>query len=357
MEIMLENDIAHRIEQNPLLKPADFSPLMENSIIECLLNPGVFEYEGRVGLLLRVAERPVQKEGFVSFPVMDENNTIHILEFEESHPDLDLSDARVISYKGKNYLTTLSYLKPVFSDDGINFYEDPNHPPLLPEGKDEAYGIEDCRVVKIDDKFHLTYTKVSSTGVGVGYISTSDWKNYERHGMIFPAHNKDCAIFEEKCGETYYALHRPSSPELGGNYIWIAESKDLLHWGNHKCIAATRQGKWDCARVGAGAAPIKTEKGWLEIYHGANYDHKYCLGALLLDLEDPSIVLARSEEPIMVPQAEYELTGFFGNVVFTNGHIVKGDQIQVYYGASDEVVCRTDFSIDEILNTLLSDDK
>ena len=77
------------------------------------------------------------------------------------------------------------------------------------------------------------------------------------------------AIFEEKIGGRFYALHRPSSKDIGGNYIWLAESSDGLHWGNHKCLVKTRSGMWDSARVGAGAAPIKTEQGWLEIYYGA----------------------------------------------------------------------------------------
>ena len=182
--------------------------------------------------------------------------------------------------------------------------------------------------------------------------NTRDWKTFERRGMIFPAHNKDCAIFEEKINGKYFALHRPSSPELGGNYIWIAESPDLLHWGNHKFIVLTREGSWDSARVGAGAAPIKTDKGWLEIYHGATHDNRYCLGALLLDLNDPSIVIARSTEPIMEPIADYERTGFFGNVIFTNGHLAQQDRLKIYYGAGDEVICMAEFSIDQILNTL-----
>jgi predicted GH43/DUF377 family glycosyl hydrolase len=73
---------------------------------------------------------------------------------------------------------------------------------------------------------------------------------------------------------------------------------------------------------------------------------------LLLDLDDPSIILARSEEPIVEPVAEYEKTGFFGNVVFTNGHLVRGDEITIYYGASDEVICAAKLSISEILSTL-----
>src|SRR4030042_1392363 len=156
--------------------------------------------------------------------------------------------------------------------------------------------------------------------------------------MILPPHNKDCAIFNEKLNGKYFALHRPSSPELGGNYIWLAQSPDLLYWGNHKCIAMSRPGMWDSVRVGAGAAPIRTGSGWLEIYHGANKDNRHCLGAILLDLNDPSRVIARSNEPIMEPIASYEQTGFLGNVIFANGHIVEDDQIKMYYGASDEVI-------------------
>jgi predicted GH43/DUF377 family glycosyl hydrolase len=98
---------------------------------------------------------------------------------------------------------------------------------------------------------------------------------------------------------------------------------------------------------------IKTAKGWLEIYHGANEKHQYCLGAILLDLENPSIVIARSHDPIMKPEMPYELSGFFGNVVFTNGHYVEGDTIYMYYGSSDEVICGAKLSIDQILSTIL----
>ena len=149
-------------------------------------------------------------------------------------------------------------------------------------------------------------------------------------------------------------LHRPSSVDIGGNFIWLAESTDGLHWGNHKCLVKTREGSWDSARVGTGAAPIKTNQGWLEIYHGANAEHQYCLGAFLMDINDPSKVIARTEDPIMIPAEEYELTGFFGNVVFTNGHILEpdGDTLTIYYGASDEVVCAARFSIRDILARL-----
>ncbi|NQU34529.1 MAG: glycosidase, partial [Bacteroidetes bacterium] len=299
-----------------------------------------------------VAERTIQKENIVSVPIYNNQGKVEILDFNLNDPKLDSSDARVINYDGIDYLTTISHLRLLFSDDGIMFSESKEYPSIFGEGKYESYGIEDCRVSKIDDTYHLTYTMVSDNGVGVGLRTTKDWKSFEKKGMIFSPHNKDCAIFEEKINGKYYALHRPSSPELGGNYIWLAESPDAIHWGNHKCIAKTRKGKFDSKRLGAGAAPIKTEQGWLEIYHGATSENRYCLGAILLDLNDPSKVIARSEDPIMEPIAAYEQTGFFGNVVFTNGHRVDGDIIQMYYGASDEYVCQANFSIKEILTQL-----
>jgi len=347
------SDLARRFPENPILRPADICPSIPGMKIECLLNPGVFRFEGKIWLLLRVAERPEQKPGKTTFPVLDREGKLKILEFDNSDPQLDLSDPRVISYAGQDYLTTMSHLRLVASKEGIHFHEPLLNRPLLGQGDLESYGIEDCRVVQIGDTYYLTFTQVSQHGVGVGLRSTTDWREIRAQGMIFPPHNKDCAIFGEKIGDKFYALHRPSSPVLGGNYIWIAESPDLVHWGNHRCIVHNRKGMWDSARVGAGAAPIRTEKGWLEIYHGATVNpNRYCLGALLLDLHEPWKVLARSHDPIMEPLAEYEQVGFFGNVVFTNGHLVDGDEVTIYYGASDSVICGARFSIREILRTL-----
>lgn len=344
-------DIAQRFRQNPILSPNDLLPSREGLAIVCLLNPGVFTFDGKIWLLIRVAERPKQKGGIISFPVLNQNG-MEIITIEENDPGLKASDPRVINYKGADYLTTLSHLRLVCSYDGVHFYQAEGYPLLQGEGEDETFGIEDCRVSSIDDIYYLTYTAVSEHGVGVGMRSTTNWKNFESYGMIIPPHNKDCAIFEERINDKFYALHRPSSVALGGNYIWLAESPDGIHWGKHKCIIKTRSDLWDSARVGAGAAPIKTAEGWLEIYHGANEKHQYCLGAFLMAIDDPSKVLARTEEPIMIPKEDYELQGFFGEVVFTNGHIVKGDELTIYYGAADEFICGAKFSIKEILSAL-----
>lgn len=344
----------NRFLSNPIITKEDLKPSYPDWVIECVLNPGAFKFKGKTWLLLRIAERPKQQKGKVSFPIFTQEGDIEVIEFKESDPDLDLSDPRVIKHKNKTFLSTISHLRLVCSDDGIHFKEPTDLPTSINGfGDFETYGIEDCRVAEINGTYHLTYTQVSEKGVGVGLMLTRDWKNYDRIGMILPPHNKDCALFEEKIDDQYFCFHRPSGIGLGGNFIWLASSPDLVHWGKHKCLIQSRPGMWDSQRVGAGAAPIKTPEGWLTIYHGANEHHRYCLGALLLDLKDPSKVLARSIEPIMEPLEEYEKKGFFGNVIFTNGHIVDNDKITMYYGASDEVICGAVFSIQSILATLL----
>lgn len=343
-------DIARRFKENPLLKPQDLAPSEANLQVICLLNPGVFYWKGKICLLVRVAENVAPQEGKIFVPMRSTSDLLEILELKLDDPDLIADDPRVINYKGLDYLTTISYLRLFSSTDGVNFK--PERLQLHGKGYAERFGIEDCRVSLVDNNYYLAYTAVSDNGVAVGLRTTTDWDSFENRGLILPPHNKDVAIFEEKINGKFYALHRPSSKNIGGNFIWLAESHDGLHWGNHQCIVKTRAGYWDGARVGAGAAPIKTEQGWLEIYHGANHEHRYCLGAVLLDLENPAKVIARTEDPIMEPTESYELKGFFGSVVFTNGHIVNGDELTIYYGAADEFICGAKFSIKEVLEQL-----
>jgi predicted GH43/DUF377 family glycosyl hydrolase len=343
-------DIAQRFKENPLLTPQDLPASAANLQVICLLNPGVFYWKGKVHLLVRVAENAAPQEDKLFIPIRMANGLLQMMELKLDDPDLIHTDSRIVNYKGLAYLTTISYLRLFSSDDGIHFKAEPLE--IHGSGNFERYGIEDCRVSKIEETYYLTYTAVSDNGVAVGLKTTKDWKIFENHGLIFPPHNKDVALFEEKINGKFYALHRPSSKEIGGNYIWIAESPDGIHWGNHQCIIKSRAGYWDSARVGAGAAPIKTEQGWLAIYHGANEQHRYCLGAVLLAIENPAKVLARSHEPMMEPTETYELSGFFGSVVFTNGHIVNGDELTIYYGAADEFICGAKFSIEKILSQL-----
>jgi predicted GH43/DUF377 family glycosyl hydrolase len=346
------SQIFQRFSINPLLVPHDFRPSHEGLVVQCVFNPGAFRFDDKTWLLLRVAERPVQEPDMVSIPVIS-HGKINILKFSKKDPDVDSSDPRIVICKGRTFLTTLSHFRLACSEDGLSFQVSP-HPPIRGDGPLETFGVEDCRVVLMDGIYYLTYSAVSDNGYGVGLMSTSDWRTIHRHGMILSGPNKDCAIFPGKIAGEYWCLHRPCGQGLGGNFIWTARSKDLLYWGNHQCLAWTREGMWDSGRIGAGASPIKTPEGWLVLYHGADLRNRYCLGAMLLDLKDPSRVLVRTRDPIMEPAAEYETKGFFGNVVFNNGHIVEGDRIYLYYGASDETVCGAQASIVRILDVLNS---
>ena len=135
--------------------------------------------------------------------------------------------------------------------------------------------------------------------------------------------------------------------------MWIAESPDLLYWGNHRYLMSTRKDYWDEMKIGAGAVPFKVDEGWLEIYHGADRNNRYCLGAALLDSRKPYKVLGRSKEPILVPEADYECKGFFGNVVFSCGLLQDGDKLRIYYGASDSSVCYAELSLKEVIDSLI----
>ncbi|MFG0249134.1 MAG: glycoside hydrolase family 130 protein [Phycisphaeraceae bacterium JB051] len=353
IESLIMADLAKRFTHNPIIKPADVKPSQDGLIVECVLNPGAFVFNGKTGLLLRIAENAPATASTINVPLLDESEPtgMKILELDRNDPDLQADDPRVITYKGDDLLTTVSHLRLAWSTDGEHFIVD-DKPFMMGQGKYEAYGIEDCRTSQIGETYHLTYTAVSGNGVAVGHATTKDWQTVNRKGLILPPHNKDVAIFEEKINGQYYALHRPSSKELGGNYIWLASSPDATHWGNHQCLAHSRAGKWDSQRVGGGCAPIRTDKGWLEIYHGADENGRYCLGAILLDLNEPWKVLARSDEPIMEPTSPEEKDGFYSQCIFTNGHTVDGDTVTVYYGAADTVVCGARLSIRDILSTL-----
>ena len=218
-------DLAQRSDQNPILRPEDVPASRTGLKVECLLNPGVFEFQNKIWLLQRVAERPEQSEDKLSFPVM-KGGVMQILQFDRDDSDLDMSDPREIKYQGRGYLSTMSHLRLASSSGGVNF-EVHNDRCLMGQGPNESFGIEDCRVVPIDDTYYLTYTAVSDHGYGVGMMSTRDWRKFARHGMIICGPNKDCAIFEERIGDYYYCLHRPSMVIVGGNYIWLARSKDL----------------------------------------------------------------------------------------------------------------------------------
>jgi predicted GH43/DUF377 family glycosyl hydrolase/glycosyltransferase involved in cell wall biosynthesis len=388
--------IAHRLEQNPLITPADLAPSQPGFEVVSTINAGTATLDGEVILLVRVAERPrhdalppedammvdltgpeprlvplpseLSAERLIGMAFFDptQHPARVVLGFvPRDLPGLDLSDPRTIRYRSAvggfapgneeftEYLTHISHLRVARSPDGVAFHIDES-PTIVPASPLEEYGIEDPRVTKIDDLFHITYVSVSRLGISTSRLTTKDFRTFERHGVMMHPDQKDVVLFPERVSERYLALTRPMPGSFGRILgIWIAESDDLVHWGHHRPVALPRAGAWDEMRIGASCVPIRVPDGWLELYHGADRMNRYGMGGLLLDPDDPSRVLARTKRPLLVPETPYEHDGFLHDVVFPSGHVPLDDgRIRVYYGAADSYVAAADFSLDEILANL-----
>lgn len=344
-----------RSEHNPIVRTTDVKPSRPDFKVLGAFNAGVAAYGDETILLLRVAEAPVSScEGEVLIPKLnDATGEITVERLSLNDERYNFSDTRFVVEKGQMVmLTSMSHLRVARSKDGIHFTVE-DQPAIFPQTALEAWGVEDPRITQIGDKYYITYSAASSRGVGVGLAETNDFVTYKRHGIILAPENKDVMLFPEKISGKYYALTRPVPHSFGAPEMWIAESPDLLYWGNHRFLMGLRKGSWDGGRMGGGAVPLRTERGWLTLYHGADTKHRYCMGAVLLDLEDPGKVLARSTRPFMEPEADYEVNGFFGGVVFSCGALLIGDTVRMYYGAADEVMAVADIQLNDIFDTLL----
>ena len=345
----------NRLLENPLLAPSDVEPTRDDLHVLCTLNPGTARYENETILLVRVGERVTQQAGYVSYIYFDEDSQdLKVGHYSRKDPKLSCPDGRLYHYDGKMVLTSMSHLRVARSSDGINFKFD-DQPAIYPANAYEAYGCEDPRITKLGDTFYITYTAVSGRGVTVALVSTKDFITFRRHGIIFPPYQKDVVIFPEKIQGKFVCRHRPYKSEFNQACIWTAYSPDLFSWGFHDLTLSPRADTWDSERVGCGGVPIKTEQGWLEIYHASDNSGKYHLGAMLSDLEEPHKVIARGDTPVFEPQAEYELDGIYGNCVFTNGLIAEPDgELKIYYGAADRICACALTTIDEMIAAALN---
>ncbi|PIP17441.1 glycosidase [Candidatus Kuenenbacteria bacterium CG08_land_8_20_14_0_20_37_23] len=292
------------------------------------------------------------------------------------------------------------------SKDGIHFHRVSNKPVLKPEKKYEQGGTEDPRIIKIGSKFYITYVALTNPfGKSPRFartflFSTSNFRTFKRIGLITSKRidNKDVVLFPEKINGAYVMLHRPRGwtrknvfkkngklyfkgergleewsekqipkyfPEKPG--IWIAYGKDFKNFAGHKLIMEQIQ-EWENDKIGTGPPPIKTKYGWLLIYHGVEevgVNPKYIswakkpntkiyrAGAALLDLYNPSKIIARLPYPILEPEKDYEIYGDTCNVVFPEGALIKDGQLFVYYGAADKVIGLAIIKLEKLLSAFL----
>lgn len=329
---------------NPLVTPEMVKPSLEGFRVVCTFNAGVAQHAGEVLLLLRVAEKPPEAPaGFVNVPVLTEQDgawkvEVHTLSLDD--PRYDFSDPRkILDREAGNYvyLTSISHLRLARSRDGVHFTVD-EAPFIRPDCELEGFGCEDARITQIGQTYYINYTAVSINGITTALATTKDFVQVEKHGVIFVTENRDVCIFPERIGGKYWALVRPVPRQIGQAKMWMSASEDLLHWGEFTPLAIPRF-RWDAARNGGGAVPLRTEKGWLVLYHGADREsNRYSMGAALLSLDDPRKVLAVSREPVLYAQEPYETAGFYPNVVFSCGAFLVDDVVHMYYGAADRVM-------------------
>ena len=346
---------------NPLIVAADVPPSDPAYRVRGAFNPGACTFGGETLLLLRVSEDVPAGPGRVAVPMVrfeDGRGVADVLDVGVDDPGVELKDTRAVLLDGREYTSTLSHLRLARSADGVNFAVDPE-PFLFPATEGERFGVEDARVTRIGDTYWINFTVVSGDGFCTALASTTDWETVARHGVIFPPANKDVSLFPAKCGGDYFALHRPDNESFGQSSVWTARSPDLLHWGDHRCILRPRAGvRHEGEKIGGGPPSFLTPAGWLQVYHGRSTDGVYALFAALLDRDDPTRVLARGTRPVLEPEADYELEGFYPGIVFANGltHDHPPDEplpddaaVRIYYGACDGAACLAETTAGELV--------
>ncbi len=224
----------------------------------------------------------------------------------------------------------------------------------------EEFGVEDPRITFIDGEYLITYSAYSRHGVRIGLAKTSDWKTVERFSLITEADYRNVVIFPEKFNGLYARLDRPHS-EIAPWSVWISYSPDLRYWGSSKLIMKPEPYHWDEMKIGPGAPPIKTKRGWLNIYHGVFPTMNGCvyrLGVALHDLHDPSKIIGVGDNWILQPEEPYETTGYVHNVVFTCGAIAENDgTIKLYWGGADTVMCAGTAKKDDLIDLCLTNSR
>jgi predicted GH43/DUF377 family glycosyl hydrolase len=277
-------------------------------------------------------------------------------------------NAGVVKHKGQYIMLFRSHLKNgrsiigrADSNDGFSFTVNPE-PFLTPAadsifGEYEEFGVEDLRINPVEDEYLLTYSAYSRHGVRIALVRTKDFESIERVALITQADLRNVVIFPEKFNGRYVRLDRPHS-EISPWSIWISYSPDLVHWGDSKVIMKPVPYHWDEMKIGPGAPPFKTEKGWLSIYHGVFKTMAgavYRLGAALHDLEDPAKVIGVSDEWILQPEDPCEVIGYVPNVVFSCGAVPEDDgTVKIYWGGADTVMCAGTAVIDDLVQLCLT---
>lgn len=214
----------------------------------------------------------------------------------------------------------------------------------------------DPRITCIEGTYYVTFC-CHADEARMALMKTQDFEKFEWCGFITGFGYRNTVLFPEKINGLYTALERPNCI---GN-IWITRSPDLRYWGDHDLVLSASKadvGVWGISKIGPCGTPIKTDKGWLIIFHGVecvcDYEYRYHCGVMLTELDNPGKIIRVCDEPILSPLESYEIAGHTPNCVFASSHVVEEDgSVKLYYGAADRYQCVADTSIDALLEAAL----
>ncbi len=330
------------------------------------------------GVILKPTDLPFEKKAVLNPGVWQDGVKVHVV-------------YRAID---DDYKSSLGYAR---LEGPQNVAERWNKPFLYPKYKVEKNGIEDPRLVRIENSFFLTYVVHDGKNAITAFSHGRDLFNLKRGNIVSPQipykeagkifsysklkdeyyffesyyqeHNgrniliwhKDCVLFPERIGGQYFMLHRilpdiqvvafDDFKELSDKYFWIS---NLLNLANNVVLEPVHG--FESRHVGAGAPPVRTDAGWLMIYHSAretNAKRVYYAGAALLDTEDPRRIIARLPYPLMSPTEKFEIEGCVNDVVFPSGTAVFGEDLYIYYGAADTYICAAHINMKKLIDELL----
>ena len=262
-------------------------------------------------------------------------------------------------------LTGISHLTVARSANGVDGWAIDPVPLLAPADgiESEQWGFEDPRLVFVPEleRWVITCTAYGPAGPAVFLATTEDFKSVERYGIVCHPEDKNAALLPQRIDGKWILFHRPKT-EFGGSHgeILLSRSPDLVSWSAPEQTLQPRAGAWwDSIRIGIGPPPLRTEHGWLLIYHGVKETPSgsvYRVGLALMDLDEPTRLLHRLPQWILAPLGSYERVGDVPNVVFPCGlvHDEAGDQIRLYYGAADTSVCLATAQLADLLAAVLA---
>lgn len=259
----------------------------------------------------------------------------------------------------------ISHIAVARSANGRDGWQIDPEPLLFPIGdlESEQWGFEDARVVWVGelDRFVISCTAYGPAGPQVYVATTTDFRSVERLGVITTPDDKNAALLPDRIGGSWILFHRPESAFAGARpSIWLSRSPDLRSWSSPEAVMQPRDGAWwDSLRIGIGPPLLRTEHGWLLIYHGAKQTVAgaiYRLGLALLDLDEPTHVLRRTDDWVMSPHAPYERQGDVPNALFPCGvvHDEDSGELRLYYGAADTSICVATAAFDDVVETVLA---